>query len=76
MNKHVQIRDMPEPLHRKLKVRAAERGMSISEYLKRLIDADLKKPSWEEYFRRAEKLKPLDLPESSADLIRRERDSR
>jgi antitoxin FitA len=48
MNKFVQIRNVPEAKHRKLKARAAERGMSISDYVERLIDRDLQKPSWAE----------------------------
>ncbi len=76
MNKHVQIRDMPEATHRKLKMRAAEEGLSISEYMKRLVERELKKPSWADYAARMRLLEPLDLPESSAEMIRRERDSR
>jgi len=76
MNKHVQIRDMPEATHRKLKMRAAEEGLSISEYMKRLVERELKKPSWAEYAVRMRRLEPLDLPESSAEMIRRGRDSR
>src|SRR5712691_2921028 len=30
---HIQIRNVPPELHRKLKVRAAEAGMSLSDYL-------------------------------------------
>lgn len=76
MDKHVQIRSLAEPVHRKLKARAAERGMTISDYVKRLIDFDLAKPSWEEIERRVKALPPLKLPQSSASMIRHERDSR
>jgi antitoxin FitA len=48
MNKFVQIRNIPEAKHRKLKARAAERGMTITDYVERLIDRDLQKPSWAE----------------------------
>jgi antitoxin FitA len=48
MNKHVQIRNIPESKHRKLKARAAMRGMTITDYVERLIDRDLQKPSWAE----------------------------
>jgi antitoxin FitA len=75
MNKHVQIRNLTEAKHRKLKGRAAERGMSISDYVKQLIDYDLEKLSWEEIARRVKSLPPIELPESSAEMIRRERDS-
>jgi plasmid stability protein len=76
MNKFVQIRNLEDAKHRKLKSRAADRGLSISDYVKRLIDNDLAKPSWEEIARQMDKLSPVRLPESSADIIRRERDSR
>ena len=37
MAKMIQIRNVPDALHRKLKARAARAGMSLSEYLLRDI---------------------------------------
>ena len=53
MNKMIQIRNVPETTHRTLKVRAAQRGMSLSDYLLAQIQqlADLftgKVKSWKE----------------------------
>ena len=48
----------------------------MSDYLKRLIDRDLERPSWDEVKARMRKLTPLDLPETTAEMIRHERDSR
>lgn len=76
MNKHVQIREIPEKTHRKLKSRAAAEGMSMSDYLKRLIERDLKRPSWDEIEARMKKMKPVMLDETTAEMVRRERDSR
>ena len=76
MNKHVQILSLPESTHRKLKMKAAERGLSISDFLRRLIDEELEKPSWDEIRERVRKLPPIELAETSASIIRRERDSR
>lgn len=76
MNKHVQIRSLPEATHRKLKMKAAERGLSISDYLRRLIEEDLEKPSWDEIEARMKTLPPVKLPESTVAMIRRERDAR
>ncbi len=76
MNKHVQIRSLPEATHRKLKMKAAEQGLSISDFLRRLIEEELKKPSWDEIRERMRKLPPVELAETSAAMIRRERDSR
>ena len=35
MSKMIQIRNVPDDLHRQLKVRAAAAGMSLSDYIKR-----------------------------------------
>ena len=76
MNKHLQIREIPERTHRKLKARAAEEGLSMSDYLKRLIEHDLKRPRWDEIEARMKKMKPVTLSETTAEMVRRERDSR
>ncbi len=44
----IQIRDVPEDVHRVLKSRAALAGMSLSEYLKRDIVDRAHQQSWEE----------------------------
>lgn len=76
MNKHIQIREVPEKTHRKLKMRAAEEGLSMSEYLKRLIEREMQRPSWDDIEARMKKMKPVNLSESTADLVRREREAR
>ena len=35
MSKMIQIRNVPDEMHRALKVRAAEEGMTLSDYIKR-----------------------------------------
>ncbi len=74
MNKHIQIREIPEKIHRTLKARAAEVGLSLSDYLKRLIESDLRRPRWGEIKAKMAKLPPLDLSETPTAIIRRERD--
>ena len=41
----IQIRNVPDPLHRKLKSRAALAGMSLSDYLLREIRAVAERPT-------------------------------
>ncbi|NMD07546.1 MAG: hypothetical protein GYA66_06170 [Phyllobacteriaceae bacterium] len=75
MNKHVQIRNLPEAKHRKLKARAAMRGMTITDYVERLIDRDLEKPSWAEVASMIEKLTPsVTAGESPSESVRKNRD--
>jgi antitoxin FitA len=76
MKKMIQVRNVPESLHRKLKARAAMMGMSLSDYLlkeMREISERLTPEEMEELLRR--RTRP-DLPVSAARLVRAERDSR
>lgn len=38
MSKMIQIRNVPDDLHRQLKIRATAAGMSMSDYIKRELD--------------------------------------
>lgn len=38
MSKMIQIRNVPDAMHRELKVRAAAAGMSLSDYIKQELD--------------------------------------
>lgn len=38
MSKMIQIRDVPDDVHRTLKARAAAAGMSLSDYIKRDLE--------------------------------------
>ena len=71
----IQIRNVPDEVHRELKVRAARRGQTLSEYLLRLVTRDVSRPSREEVLDRIAAREPWNLSRSSAELIREERDS-
>jgi plasmid stability protein len=72
----IQIRNVPETLHRKLKVRAAQAGMSLSDYVLREIDRSARIPTEEELRARIASFEPVKLSVSSAEAVRAERDSR
>jgi antitoxin FitA len=48
MSKMIQVRNVPEKLHRTLKTRAAAEGLSLSDYIKRELEASVGRPSFEE----------------------------
>jgi len=48
MSKMIQIRNVSEETHRTLKARAAAAGMSLSDYVKRDLEAAAARPSLEE----------------------------
>ena len=59
MGKMVQIRNMPEKMHRTLKSRAAQAGMSLSGYLLRELKQSTERPTKEELLERARRRAPL-----------------
>jgi plasmid stability protein len=76
VRKMIQIRNVPEELHRRLKVRAATAGMSLSDYLLREIRQVAEQPTIEELWARIKRRQPVELRVNPADLIREERGRR
>ena len=48
MAKMIQVRNVPDDVHRTLKVRAAAAGMSLSDYVKRDLEESTARPTLEE----------------------------
>jgi plasmid stability protein len=71
----IQIRNVPEALHRKLKMRAAERGVTLSDFLLEQAERAAERPSLEEMLARLASLEPVSLDESPTVTIRRHRDA-
>ena len=76
MPKMIQIRHVPDTLHRKLKSRAALAGMSLSDYLLAEIRQSAERPTLEEMKKRLASRQPVALDISTADAVRAERESR
>jgi antitoxin FitA len=71
----VQIRDLPEPVHRTLKARAAASGTSLSEYLRALLAREAARPTPGELSARISARGRVELAEPSEAAVRRLRDS-
>jgi len=76
MSTMLQIRNVPDELHRKLKARAALAGMSMSEYALRELGKALERPTRAELLARLAELPSIDLASSPAEVIRQEREGR
>jgi plasmid stability protein len=76
MARNLQVRDIPDPLHRELKRRARNRGESLTDYVQGILEREVARPPAEEVFRRIESRRPVDLGKSAAELIREERAER
>ena len=72
----IQIRNVPDALHRRLKSRAALAGMSLSDYLLHQIREVAERPTIEEMRARLARRSPVTLSIDTADAVRAERDSR
>jgi hypothetical protein len=76
MSRMIQIRNVPDSIHRTLKSRAALAGMSLSDYLLKELRLVAERPTMEEMRKRLQQRKPVVLPISAAEMVRAERDSR
>ncbi len=74
--KTLQIRHVPEHVHRKLKARAAEEGMSLSELALAELSRSLEKPTRRELLERLDGRSPVEVAGGAAAAVRAERDSR
>lgn len=76
MSKMIQLRNVPDELHAKLKARAAANGMSLSDFLILEAKRIAEQPTLEEMRARLAALPPVKLKTSPAKMIREERDRR
>ena len=70
----IQIRNVPDDLHRKLKSRAALAGMSLSDYLLRELRHNADRPTVDELRARLRERPPVKVSLSPAEIIRAARD--
>lgn len=76
MSKMIQVRNVPDRLHRELLRRARARGLSLTRYLEEVLEREVGRPPREEVFARIRAAGRVDLGISAADVIRRERAAR
>ena len=76
MSKMIQLRHVPDDLHRKLKVRAAANGQTLSDYLIAEVSAIAERPTPAELRARLLGRAPARVWESPARALRAERDAR
>jgi antitoxin FitA len=75
MSKMVQIRHVPDTLHRKLKTRAAVSGQTLSDYLLTEMERLAALPTREQMLARIRSRARVTLKTSAAAVIRDERES-
>ncbi|HBE00020.1 MAG TPA: hypothetical protein DC060_17710 [Gemmatimonadetes bacterium] len=72
----IQIRNVPEDVHRRAKAKAALEGVTLSDLALRALQKELRRLSVTEVLARVRELGPIYGAPAAADIIREERDIR
>lgn len=76
MSKMIQLRNVPDGLHRRLKARAAMAGMSLSDYLLSEIKEIAERPTLAEMRERLRQREPVTAELDTVRILREEREAR
>ena len=76
MSKMIQVRNVPDRLHRELTRRAKARGQALTEYIQDVLEREVARPPATEVFDRIEARMPVKLGRPAAKFIREERAGR
>ncbi len=76
MSSMIQVRNVPDRLHRELVKRATRRGQTLTRYIEDLLEREVARPPADEVFDRIEATTPVKLDRPVADLIREDRAAR
>ena len=76
MPKMIQVRNVPDSLHRKLKARAALEGVSLSDLVLKEMEHIAERPTMKELFERIASRTPMKYKISPAEILRQERENR
>jgi plasmid stability protein len=74
MGRMVQIKDVPDDVHRILKARAALAGLTLTEYARRSLEEAARRPSREELVAELSTIEPVDTGETAAEALARIRE--
>ena len=69
MSKMIQVRNVPDRLHRELLRRAKARGQTLTDYIQELLEREAARPPAEKVFDRIESRKKVKLRRRAAKLI-------
>ena len=76
MAKMIQVRDVPDRLHRELTRRARQARLTLTDYVQRILEREIARPPAAEVHERIATREPVDLGMTAARLLRAERAKR
>jgi antitoxin FitA len=72
----IQVKNVPEPMHSELRRRADQEGLTIRDYVLKLIEKDQRLPSKRDWLDRVAELEPVVVSQSAAEVVREGREER
>jgi len=76
MSTMIQIRNVPDQVHRAAKARAAMEGLTLSDFALAALREAVERPTVAEISARIRLLEPVEDPPTMAEMVRAERDAR
>jgi hypothetical protein len=76
MPKMIQVRNVPDRLHRELVKRARARGETLTQYLQGLLEREVSRPLATDVLARVRARAPVKLDRPAGELIREDRELR
>ena len=76
MPKMIQVRNVPDRLHRELTRRAKARGQTLTDYIQAILEDEVARPAADEVFARIRARPGVSLGVPAAALVREERAGR
>jgi len=73
MSKMIQVRNVPDKLHRELIRRARAGGETLTAYIERILEREVARPQSPELFGRIARRPKVDLGEPASEPIKQER---
>ena len=73
MPKMIQIRNVPDDLHRTLKIKAAEAGLTLSDYLLQMAEREASQVGWDVMLARLRTRRGASFGDAAVDIIRKHR---
>ncbi len=76
MSKMIQVRHVPDRVHRELVRRAEQSGVTLTQYIEDILEREVARPPLRDVLARIRTRQRVTLPGPAADLVRLEREER
>jgi plasmid stability protein len=76
MSKMIQVRNVPDRLHRELRRRAKREGKTITDYIQSILERELSRPPLDDVLQEIARAAPVRVGRPVAELLREEREQR